>query len=225
MKILGIDTSTMRESVAIVEDGVILNQISSPESSLPSRELLVMIDNLLRMEFLTIEDIDAMAIAIGPGSFTGLKIGLALAKGISLPSGIPLIPVSTLDALVLSYGLEGRVAPIIDGRANIIYSAIYLSDGEGGYDCVVKEGAFNIDQLCESVKEKTIFFGDALERYGQEIERRLGDLAIIKRDVPKFTVAAGVGFIALTKQKEGIETDYKDVNPEYILKPLPERNL
>lgn len=223
MKILGLDTSIMRESVAIIENGAILNQISSPEGSFPSRELLVMIDNLLRTEFFTIEDIDAIAIAIGPGSFTGLRIGLALAKGISLSSSIPLIPVSTLDALVLSYGFKGRVAPIIDGRANIIYSATYLSDGEGGYDCVVKEDAFDIDQLCESVKEKTIFFGDALDRYGQEIERRLGDLAVIKRDEPKFTVAAGVGLIAFTKEKDMVTVDYKDVNPEYILKPLPER--
>ena len=126
MKILGIDSSGLVASVAIVENDVLLSEYTVNHKKTHSQTLLPMLDEIVKMLELDLEQIDGIAVAAGPGSFTGLRIGAATAKGLGLALKKPLISVPTVDALAYNlYGAQGVVCPIMDARRSQVYTGIY----------------------------------------------------------------------------------------------------
>ncbi len=126
MKILGIDSSGMVASAALVEDAVTLSACSVNHRKTHSETLLPMVDEVLRVAECTLADVDAIAVAAGPGSFTGLRIGAATAKGLGFAAEKPLIAVPTLAALAYNlWGTGHLVCPIMDARRNQVYTGIY----------------------------------------------------------------------------------------------------
>ena len=126
MKILGIDSSGMVASVAVVQDEVIIAEYTMNHKKTHSETLLPMIDEIMKSSETKLEDIDAIAIAAGPGSFTGLRIGAATAKGLAMSIEKPIIPVNTCEGLAYNmWGAEGLVCPIIDARRNQVYTGVY----------------------------------------------------------------------------------------------------
>ena len=131
MKILALDSSGMVASAAIIEDDVLIGEYSINHKKTHSQTLLPMLDEVVKMTETDLEDVDAIALAKGPGSFTGLRIGSATAKGLGLALNKPIVAVPTLDAIAYNlYHAEGYICPIIDARRNHVYTGIYAWNGD-----------------------------------------------------------------------------------------------
>ena len=132
MKVLGIESASMVASAAIVEDGNLIAEYTVNHKKTHSQTLLPMIDEIVRMTETNLSELDGIAVSAGPGSFTGLRIGSATAKGLGLALGKPLLHISTLEAMAWQlWGCDGLVCPIMDARRGQVYG--------GAYDCVSGE--------------------------------------------------------------------------------------
>lgn len=172
MKILGLDSSGLVASVAIVEDDVLLAEYTTDYKKTHSQTLLPMLDELRNMTELDMGTIDAVAVASGPGSFTGLRIGSATAKGLGLALGKPIVEVPALEGLAWNlWGTDRLVCPLMDARRNQVYAAAYEFQAEGGgfrLLTVIKQMPIDIVELVQklnSLEREVIFLGDGLPVY------------------------------------------------------------
>ena len=176
MKILGIDSSGMVAGVALVEDETLVAEYSINHKKTHSQTLLPMLDEIVKMTELDLETIDAIAVASGPGSFTGLRIGSATVKGLGLALEKPIVPVPTCHGLAYNlWGTGQLVCPIMDARRNQVYTGIYAF--EGGEMLVRQEqDAMDIHDLIERLNamgETVIFLGDGVPVYRLIIEQEM----------------------------------------------------
>ncbi len=173
MKILGLDSSGLVASVAIVEDAELRGEYTINYKKTHSQTLLPMLDEVAKMIELDLETVDAIAVAGGPGSFTGLRIGSATAKGLGLALQKPLIHVPTVDAL--AYNLVGHrdmVCPLMDARRNQTYTGLYAFDGNE-MQVICEQCAVGIEEIIEKVNEQkrpVVFLGDGVPVFTSFIE-------------------------------------------------------
>ena len=139
MKILGIDSSGMTATVALIEDDVTLAEYSVNYKRTHSETLMPMLDDIVKATETDLSEIDAIAIAAGPGSFTGLRIGAATVKGLGLALEKPVIAVPTCEGLAMNlWGNDGLICPIIDARRNQVYTGIYrIKNDNGSFSLIV----------------------------------------------------------------------------------------
>ena len=165
MKILGLDSSGLVATVAVVEDDVLVAEYTINYKKTHSQTLLPMLDEIVKMTELDLESIDAIAVAAGPGSFTGLRIGSATAKGLGLALGKPLIHIPTVDAL--AYNLAGNrdiICPLMDARRNQTYTGLYRFDGNQ-MEIIKPQCAVGIDEIIAEVNklgQAVVFLGDGV---------------------------------------------------------------
>lgn len=176
MKILALDSSGLVASAAVVEDNVTIAEYTINYKKTHSQTLLPMLDEIRRITELELSTIDAVAAASGPGSFTGLRIGSATAKGLGLALGIPIIPVPTLDALAYNlYGCEKLICPIMDARRNQVYTGLYTFEN-GELATLVPQCAVDITEIIKKINEtgkEVIFLGDGVLVYGETLREQL----------------------------------------------------
>ena len=159
MKILSLDSSGMVASVAILEDERLLAEYTVNYKKTHSQTLLPMLQEIAQMVELDLETVDAIAVAGGPGSFTGLRIGSATAKGLGLALKKPLVHVPTLEGLAYNlFGTEKIICPMMDARRNQVYSGFYSFEWKDGEEngFVFKIEKSQLDILIESIKEDLI---------------------------------------------------------------------
>jgi len=179
MKILALDSSGLVASVAIIEDGLTIAEYTINHKKTHSQTLLPMLDEVKKMTELDLSQINAIAIAAGPGSFTGLRIGAATAKGLGLALDIPIIPVPTVDGLAYNlYGSEKLICPIMDARRNQVYTGIYQfiqnenNKLEYELNTIKSQCAVDISDIVSQLNElkrEVIFLGDGVSVYQQKI--------------------------------------------------------
>ena len=186
MKILALDSSGMVATVALLEDDTLKAEYTIDYKKTHSQTLLPMLNEIKNMTELDLQTIDAIAVAEGPGSFTGLRIGSATAKGLGLSLEKPVIPVPTTDALAFNlYGHNGLICPIMDARRNQVYTGLYgfvsadkeciTMDGKEFYYEFVRimdTAAMGIDELCSLINarhEEVVFLGDGVPVYRDRI--------------------------------------------------------
>lgn len=169
MKILALDSSGLVASVALVEDDNLIAEYTIQYKKTHSQTLLPMLEEIRDMVELDLSTVDAIAVAAGPGSFTGLRIGSATAKGLAFAMEKPIVEVPTLEGLAYQmYGTDAVVCPIMDARRSQVYTGIYeFTDGGNGYDIrVIKEqcaSAFDeIARELNRIGRKVIFVGDGI---------------------------------------------------------------
>ena len=169
MKILALDSSGLVASVALVEDDNLIAEYTIQYKKTHSQTLLPMLEEIRDMVELDLSTVDAIAVAAGPGSFTGLRIGSATAKGLAFAMEKPIVPVPTLEGLAYQmYGTDALVCPIMDARRNQVYTGIYeFTGGENGYDMhVIKEQrAASFDETAQEINRigrKVVFVGDGI---------------------------------------------------------------
>ena len=225
MRILGIDSSGMVASVAILDDNVIVAEYTVCHGRTHSETLLPMIDEIMKNAELTVNDMDAVAIAAGPGSFTGLRIGAATAKGLALSIEKPIIPVKTCEGLAFNLnGAAGLVCPIIDARRNQVYTGLYHV--MGNIEVVMDQTPMAIEELVQIINERgeeVTFLGDGVPVYK--------DIIWEKIQVPcKFAPAsldrqrgASVATLGEILYNEGVRVNADDFAPEYLRKSQAER--
>ena len=214
MLILGIDTSTKICTCSIFdsENGVIA-ETSLLVKKNHSNIVMPIIDNLFKISDLTINDIDKIAVAIGPGSFTGVRIALGIAKGLAMALNKPLIAVNELDILeAIADGNENEIIPLIDARQERVY---YKYQNK-----YVDDYLINLISSFDKNK-KYIFVGDGATNYENILKDNLGDNAIILPMYNAFPRASVLCELALNKEEANIYT----LEPEYISKSRAEKNF
>ena len=239
MIILGIDTSTNHGSVAIAEDGSLLSESFLPLNSSYSKTLINSLDDLLKKVKIGISDIDGFAVSIGPGSFTGLRIGLSTCKGFNLATGKPIVPVGTLDAIVESFlsapeslkstidNLQSSIlflCPILDAKKGEVYASLYKYE-KGVIKKLEDDMAINPEKLCQKINEPVIFFGEGIKQYGDFIKNKLNGLAYFYDDAQKNSVAASIALLGGKKIERGDIEDSTALKPRYIRRSEAEIKL
>ena len=184
MKILALDSSGLVASAAIVEDDVLIAEYTTDYKKTHYQTLLPMLDEIRQMIDLDLHTIDAIAISAGPGSFTGLRIGAATAKGLGLALNLPLVEVPTLEGLAFNlWGTDKLVCPIMDARRNQVYTGIYefckeeipekeSSEHQLVMHSIKEQCAIAVDELVEELNRlgrEVIFLGDGVPVYREQI--------------------------------------------------------
>lgn len=180
MKILGIDSSGLVATIAVSENGQIKAEYTVNNKKTHSTTLLPMLDEISRMLEEDLSDVEAIAVSAGPGSFTGLRIGSATAKGLAEAWNRPIIPVPTVDALAMNmWGNAGVVCPLMDARRNQTYTGLYEFVKNGNdmeMSTLVEQCAVPLEEILEKINElgKTVvFLGDGVPVFKDQIENTL----------------------------------------------------
>lgn len=226
MKILAIDTSSNVASAAVLEDDRLLGEYTMNHKKTHSQKIMVMIEELLRDLELDIKDIDLFAAASGPGSFTGLRIGVATIKTLAHVCEKPVVGVNTLEGLAYNLPFcEHIIVPVMDARQNRVYAASYIWDE--GFREIGEPEAMTIEECVGSCGEllDTVFLGDGAIVHRDYIESNLGERAHFAPSNAMEQRAASIGCRAYEKYKNGEQTSYLDLKPEYLKKSQAEQEL
>ena len=216
MRILGIDTSSPKGSIAITSKDKIISEKAISGNSCFSKNLFILIDSVLRSADLNIPQIDAFAISIGPGSFTGLRVGLSTALGFSIAQKKPVIPVETLLAMAHTIPLtEHIICPVIDARKGEIYTSFFRYNENGKICRTERDRTITLELLANEINKPTLFFGSGLDTYREVLSRKLKNLAVFDIGFSSFT-AASVAKLAYEKIKKGGKTNLTLLKPKYI---------
>lgn len=226
MRVLAIDTSSIVASVAIVEEEKLVAEFTINNKKTHSQTLLPMLEQMVKFADVSLESVDAIAISGGPGSFTGLRIGAATAKGLGLALNKPLIHVPTLKALAYNMvGTSEFICPIMDARRSQVYTGIYRFEKdelitEFEDSCIEIQGLFEkLHELGRSV----VFLGDGISTYQSVIEENLKVPYTISCVHHREQRAAAVGALGLQYLKEGKTETASQHKPEYLRLSQAER--
>lgn len=226
MKILAIDASGIAGSVAYIKDYEIVGEYYICYKLTHSETIMPMLENLKQIIDLPLEELDAIAVTSGPGSFTGLRIGVATAKAMALALNIPVIGVPTLDVLANSlYFTEHLICPIMDARRQQVYTSLYQWQ-EGSLKRLTDYEALPIETLLgtlEAKAEKVIFLGDGEKVFKEEIVNKLGERALFAPSFIKLQHAGVLAECACQAYERGEVTDADLFAPLYLRKSQAER--
>ncbi len=250
MRILALDSSGLVASVAIMQDDTLLGEYTTNHKKTHSQTLLPMLAQLMEELKLEMSDLDAIAVAGGPGSFTGLRIGSATAKGLGLAADLPLIHVPTLEGLAYNlWGTDAYVCPLMDARRNQVYTGVYYYEkddpkkGNGGMKMCTKieQCAVGIDEIiaklnliCESAEDdmqeatcargkKVIFLGDGVPVFSNYIKANCQMPFSFAPAHMNRQSAASVAALGMVYAKEGRMESADEHKPDYLRLSQAER--
>ena len=217
MKILAIDTSTPVGSIALTEGKALKAQHILNISATHNQRLLPGIDRILGDSGWVLDDLDALAVSLGPGSFTGLRIGMSVIKGLAWATAKPLAGISTLDALAANVPLVSYpICPVLDARKGEIYTALYRLGEEQVPEKFTPYMALKPEKLAELILEKTVFVGDALVSYGDYLTAKLGDRLLQLPPHLNIVHASAVAWLANRMLLLGRHEDVSSCTPLYV---------
>ena len=237
MKILALDSSGLVASAAVVEDDVLIAEYTTDYKKTHSQTLLPMLDEIRQMIDLDLHTIDAIAISAGPGSFTGLRIGAATAKGLGLALNLPLVEVPTLEGLAFNlWGTDKLVCPIMDARRNQVYTGIYefcKAEAEAGsceqqlvMHCLKDQCASPVDELVDELNRlgrEGTFLGDGVPVYRRQITEGMKVPFSFAPAANNRQRAASVASLGAIYYAQGKTVTAAEHEPEYLRKSQAER--
>ena len=238
MKFLGIDTSSVRASVAIVDNGRVLsetchrpqtpNALGKVGSRNNHAEILIsLIESSLKAVGLSLGDILGYSVAIGPGSFTGLRIGLSTAKGLTYGSGTPIFGVSTLHAYAARVqGFSGIICAILDAQKKEVYAAVFRLR-EGSLERLNEDAVMSFETLTQQLyglpaPEPILVTGSGVAQYGEALAKSLGNRVCLSDDTTMPTVAAAVALLGEAQSACGATSIPVSMTPRYLRSPEAE---
>jgi len=217
MKILAIETSTMLGGVAIADEKGLIAETRLNVKSTHSERLMATIDEQLKQAEMTLADIDAFAVASGPGSFTGLRIGLGTAKGLCFATGKPLVLVPTLDAFARSFPFaEHPVCVMLDARRGELYAAVFRWDN--GFVKMLDAISAVPEDLFRDLDSPVILAGEGALVYRDRLIALLGERALFAPLISMVPSPANVAMLGLEKAMRGEFTEASAAEPFYIRK-------
>ena len=224
MRILAIDTSSFTCSVAVLADGQVAD-ISFTSPTTHSSHLMGMIDQSLKLIRVRPNDLDGIAVTRGPGTFTGLRIGISAAKGMALACGKPLVGISGLEALAVQAADPSRLlCPMVDARRSEVYHACYrLVAGVLGR--VADEKACPPKKVLEGIGEPCLFVGNGAELYRDLIRESMGETGIVAPAVQNIIRASTIARLAADRLQKSECHDPGSLVPLYIRKSDVELKL
>lgn len=226
MQILAIESAATTASAALWKDGLIAAEYTVDFQKTHSQTLLPMIDTIMTMVQAEKKELDAVAVSSGPGSFTGLRIGAATAKGICQALNIPLVPVPTLEGMAYQcFDAASYVCPIMDARRNQVYTALYQFAG-GEFIEVLEPRAEGIDRLAERLNEMempVLFLGDGVPVHQEYLKEQMQTPVLFAPAHMNRQRAGAVASRAAVLLAEGKGIDGADFAPEYLKPSQAER--
>jgi tRNA threonylcarbamoyladenosine biosynthesis protein TsaB len=179
MLVLGVETSTMQGGAALVGDDGLRSEYTLNVEVTYSERLLPAIDRILCDAGVGLEALSGIAVSVGPGSFTGLRIGLSTVKGLAYATSLPVVGVSTLEALACSAAFAREpVCPVLDARKQEVYAALFRC-AQGAPLRLMEDTALAPEALCAKIRRPTIFLGDGVAVYGDLFRRVLGERMLV----------------------------------------------
>ncbi len=232
MKILAIDSSSLTASVAIVEDELTIAEYTVNYKKTHSQTLLPMLDEIVRMTEQELGTVDAIAVAAGPGSFTGLRIGSATVKGLAQALNKPVVSVPTVDGLAGNlYGTDKLVCPVMDARRNQTYTGLYeFVKKEETYEmhCIEEQCAVDIKEIIEKINalgREVIFLGDGVPVFADIIRELVSVPYSFAPNTCNRQRAAVIGWIGMQLFSQGKYESAVEHAPEYLRLSQAEREL
>ena len=230
MKILALDSSALVATIAVIEEDIMVAEYTTCHKKTHSQTLIPMLDEIKRMIDLDLKTIDAIAVTKGPGSFTGLRIGCATAKGLGLALDCPLVAIPTVDALAYNmYGSSALICPLMDARRDQVYTGLYRFEKKGGnYEmvCELNQCAISIEEIIQIVnsrEQEVIFLGDGVPVYKDKIETMCRvDYSFAPAGLNRQR-AASVGLLGAIAYKKGETVSADDMEPDYLRLSQAER--
>ena len=223
MNIFAMDTSSVTATVAVLTEEKLLGEYSVSDKLTHSRTILPMADELLKNLNIELKDVDIFAVCIGPGSFTGLRIGMATIKTFAQVLSKPIIGVSSLDALGYNFCMSDDtvICPVVDARRDEVYNALYVSGQK-----VCEDRALHIDDLLFELKGKKVMFcGDAAILHKDKILGCIGEKWQIAPQHLILPKASSAAYVAYKRSKNNLFDDPYTLNPVYLRKSQAEREL
>ncbi|MEJ2695855.1 MAG: tRNA (adenosine(37)-N6)-threonylcarbamoyltransferase complex dimerization subunit type 1 TsaB [Candidatus Sulfobium sp.] len=219
MKVLAVETSTMLGGVAITDEetGLIV-ELRLNVKTTHSERLMTVIDHALVQSELTLEDIDSFSVAIGPGSFTGLRIGLSTVKGLAYSTGKPVTAVPTLGAFAWNFPCcEYPVCLMLDARKGEVYAAVFRWE-RNGFRQDIEDTSINPEELLKRLRGTTLFAGEGALLYRDVIRSVMKERAVMAPLVGMVPSPANVAMMGLAKAARGEFVSVAETAPLYIRK-------
>ena len=223
MKILAIETSSSVCSVAILEDNSLIKEITIDDENTHSVKLMPIIDDIFKQTNLKLEDIDLFCCDKGPGSFTGIRIGIATTKAFVDALNKDAIGISSLEALAYNVKEEALIYSLIDAKNKNVYAGVFKHKGEEYIQIneLIADNINNILDLAKSNKENIIFVGDGAVNYKNEIIKEIGNSRILDNKLK----AEYIGLAGFNKYKKNNTNEKNSLSPLYLKKTSAERML
>ncbi|MBN1382728.1 MAG: tRNA (adenosine(37)-N6)-threonylcarbamoyltransferase complex dimerization subunit type 1 TsaB [Deltaproteobacteria bacterium] len=214
---LAIDTSTTTAGCVLLEEEDIRAEIIINLGLNHSATLLPSINHLIGLAGMKMMDIDLYACTVGPGSFTGLRIGASTVKGFAMATGKPAVGVSALDALAFNITNSSMlICPMLDAKKKQVYTALYRANHQNHIERVSAEKAIEVEKMLSEIHEDCIFFGDGASVYRDAIKEALPDHAYFTLPVHQHIRAACVGLLGIRQFKTGNVLDLFNFTPRYL---------
>ena len=225
MKILGIDTSTKIATIAVIDEEKVLGEYTLNQEMSHSENLIPMIKELLNNLYIKIEDIDLYGVAIGPGSFTGLRIGVAAVKSLAHLFNKPIVGVSTLQGMAYNLPHNKVVVPMIDARRDRVYTGVYSWEN-GILKTIKADDVVEMEVLLEELKDyETIAVnGDGSILYKDRLKDTLKNVNFSTKG-QNICKATSICELALLKYHNGEVDDFYTLAPEYLRETQAQREL
>ena len=215
----------MAGSVALLEDGEIKSEYITLDKRTHSETLLPLIDKLKGDAGLDLSSLDAIAITGGPGSYTGLRIGGATAKGLGLALGKPIVNVPTMEALAYNVvGSDILVCPMMDARRERVFTGLYKFDGEK-IITIKDQCVLTIDELVDAIDEEVIFLGDGVDAYHDLLDEKTSVTYSFADEDDNHVKASSFAYLAKVYFDEGKVMSADDFAPDYLMLSQAEREL
>jgi len=214
--ILGLDTSTEILGLALLREGRVVSSLSLAIGRSHSEKLPGTLDRFLTEAGALVSDLSGLAVSIGPGSFTGLRVGLSLAKGMASTLGLPLVGVPTLKALAWRYRPSRLpIGAMLDARKGEVYYALF-EEREGTLERNTPDRALSPEALANEIRETILFVGSGVRVYGDFLKNRLGSLAIYASPNPESPDPADIAYLGWQRLRQGERDDLEALEPVYI---------
>jgi len=225
MKILAVDTATTSCSVAIMDKRSLLSEFTLDREETHSKHLMDMIKAALRMSGLDFSDLDGFAVTRGPGSFTGLRIGISTIKGLAVASEKPVVGVSSLETLALQVSYcRDLICPILDARKGEVYFSRYRFLN-GHLDKQIRERVAPPDKAVDDLNEPCLFVGNGALLYKEMILENMGEFASFAPMIQNTIRASTIAYLSMAKFENNDTDDIDKILPYYIRKSDAELNL
>ena len=228
MLTFGIDTCCMASTAALVDDRVLVAQMVTNRKKTHSEMMMPQIEQMFKSAEIDPMEVDVFAAAVGPGSFTGVRIGVATAKAMAQAAGKPCVAVSTLEALAHSSRFfDGIVSPILDARRGQVYNALFDSK-KGSLLRLTEDRALALEDLIMELKtidRDVIFMGDGVLAFEDEVRLALGERAFFSPKTTSMNLGGAVAEIGARIYKNGGGITYGELVPSYIRLSQAERDL
>ena len=215
---LAIDTSTDYASIAISHQGETLSELSWYTKQNHTRELVPNINHLLHQAKVEPHGLEAVFVAKGPGSFNGLRVGMSTAKGFAFSLNIPVVAISTLEIEAYPFAFTSLpIRPVHNAGRGEIATALYQQSD--AWRCLVTEHLTNADSLCEEIKEHTLFCGEIPPAVIEQLQLKLGDLALIPDSATRMRHASHLATLGWQRLSRGEKDDLASLQPTYLRPP------